>query len=196
MLAGSEKIHPAATTETSVEFVAPEALTSEPVSRALRYWKDKRGAQRFPSRTQITPRDMMAFLRNIVLVRVLDGGADYEYRIAGDAHVQAFGTDFKGLRLTELEAVEPEYGRATRITYEHVRVLGEPFALRGWVAPTAKSAFSYHETVFMPLGTDNQVDHLLIATVFTPRSEIVNAAQEKRSPRSTLPPGWKIPRHK
>ena len=50
-------------------------------------------------------------------VRVVDDGADYEYRIVGDANVQAFGSNFQGARLTEVEAVNPTYGLATRAAF-------------------------------------------------------------------------------
>ena len=156
--------------ETSVELVSPETLDSRPVSLAVRYWQDLRGTHRFPARETITPRDMAPFLRNVVLIRVIDGGADYEYRIVGDACVQAFGMNFQGARLTEIEAVNPAYGLATRAAYEHVRTTGAPFALRGWIAPSTPSLFSYHETAMLPLGKRGIVDHLLVASSYTPRA--------------------------
>ena len=32
-----------------------------------------------------------------------------------------------------------------------------------------KSRFSYHETAFLPLGTNGVVDHLLIVSTYVPR---------------------------
>lgn len=174
--------------ETSVELVSPEALDSKPVCLAMRYWQDLRGAGRFPAREAITPRDMAPFLRNIVLIRIIDGGQDYEYRIVGDACVQAFGSNFRGARLSEVEAVNPTYGLATRAAYEHVRTTGSPFALRGWVSPSTPSLFSYHETALLPLGKHDVVDHILAASSYTPRA--INP-EEVCDAGGLLPESWK-----
>lgn len=175
--------------ESSIELVSPEALDSKPVSLALRHWERLRGARRFPARKELLPRDMAAFLRNIVLIRVIDGGRDYEYRIVGDACVQAFGSNYQGVRLTEVEAVDANYGLATRAAYEHVRTIGQPFAVRGWVAPSIPSLFSYHETAFLPLGENGAVDHILAASSFTPRAI---DPEELRDIGNMLPESWKV----
>jgi hypothetical protein len=152
----------------TVQIVSPETLNSAPVSAAWRYWNALRGTRPFPARGELVPREMASFLRNIVLVRVIDGGKDYEYRIVGDAHVQAHGFDFRHLRLTQVEATKVDF--STRATYEHVRNTATPFAVRGWIGLHIINArFSYHESVFLPLGTNGVVDHLLIVSAYTPR---------------------------
>ncbi|HEY8950158.1 MAG TPA: PAS domain-containing protein [Rhizomicrobium sp.] len=174
--------------ETSVELVSPETLDSRPVRLAVHYWQNLRRLQRFPARDMIVPRDMAPFLRNIVLIRVIDGGRDYEYRIVGDACVQAFGSNFQGARLTEVEAVNPAYGLATRAAYEHVRTTGAPFALRGWISPSTPSLFSYHETALLPLGKQDAVDYILAASSYTPRAI---DPEEACDAGDLLPESWK-----
>jgi hypothetical protein len=148
----------------------------------LHHWKKLKGDRRFPARDDINPRDMAAFLRHIVMIRVLDNGADYEYRIVGDAHVQAQGINFAGHKLSGIEAITPDYDTYTRATYGYVCTTGEPFAMRGWVGrDVPQSAFSYYETLFLPLGRDNTVDHLLVVTNYSPR-----AGQEFK-PAAVLP---------
>jgi hypothetical protein len=172
---------------SSIEIVAPEELQSKPVSLAVRYWNTLRGTRSFPTREEIVPRDMTPFLRHVVLARVIDGGRDYEYRIAGDAFVQAFGLNFKGMLLSQTVERDADYAQATRAVYEYVRNLGQLFALRGWIAPAVPSRFSYHETAFFPLGEDGVVDHLLATTVFTPRSTDVAETPVD----ALLPSSWK-----
>jgi hypothetical protein len=155
---------------SSIHVVSPEALESKPVGAALRYWNALRGDRPYPSRAELVPRDMTAFLRNVVLAQAIDAGKDYEYRIAGDAHVQAYGFNFKGMRLTKVEELNPDWGTMTRAAYENVRITGQPLALRGSVGrELAGSRFSYHETVFLPLGSGGDVDHLMIVTAYTQR---------------------------
>jgi len=113
---------------------------------------------------------MAKFLRNVVMIRVVDGGKDYEYRIVGDAHVQAQSINFAGHMLSAIEAINPDYGTNTRTTYDYVRATADPFAMRGWVGrDTPESAYSYYETVFLPLGHNDTVDHLLVVTNYKPR---------------------------
>jgi len=157
---------------SSVHIIAVEALEDKFVRLGAAYWRQLCCGRRYPSRDELVPRDMAEFLRNIALVRVIDHGVDYEYRIAGDAHVMAFGSAFNGVRISQIEAVAPEHGRITRATYEHVRNISEPYCVRGWVGDDAPdSRFSYHESVFLPLGPREEfVDHLMVVSAYVPRN--------------------------
>ena len=163
--------HPDGPKESSVHMVPPHELDSEPVSSAIRHWDALRGDRCYPARDEVLPRDISSVLRHIVLIRVLDGGADFEYRIVGDAHVQAHEANFLGMRLKEIEDANPGFDPNTRATYEYVRFTGEPLAVRGWVGrDVPESKFCYYETVFLPLGTEDGVEHLLVATSYVPRA--------------------------
>lgn len=183
----SRRARDAKPASSTIEVVAPDELTAKPVSLALAYWNGLCGTRPFPAREEIVPRDMAPFLRNVALARVIDAGRDYEYRIAGDAFVQAFGYNFKGMLLSEIEAKDPTYGQLTRALYEHVRTLAQPFALRGVVPPSVPSRFTRHETIFFPLGKDGAVDHLMATTSFTPRSTDL----PETSPTAVLPASWR-----
>jgi hypothetical protein len=183
----SRRARDAKPASSTIDVVAPEELTAKPVSLALRYWNGLRGTRPYPAREEIVPRDMAPFLRNVVLARVIDGGRDYEYRIAGDAFVQAFGYNFKGMKLSQIEAEDPSYGQLTRALYEHVRNHAQPFALRGVVPPSVPSRFSRHETIFFPLGKDGAVDHLMATTFFVTRSTDL----EETPATAVLPAAWR-----
>lgn len=158
--------------ETSaLHIVSPDALEAGPVALAVRHWGELKGKRRFPARDDISPRDMAPFLRNIVMIRIIDGGKDYEYRIVGDAHVQAQGINFAGHTLSAIEAINSDYGTNTRTAYDYVRATAEPIAMRGWVGrDRPQSAYSYYETAFLPLGQNDIVDHLLVVTNYRPRA--------------------------
>jgi hypothetical protein len=154
---------------SSIEIVSADALDSGPVSEGVRYWNTLKGDRAFPSRNELVPAKMSKFLRNIVLVRVIGNGADYEFRVVGDAHVQAQGYNFRHMRLKEIEAKRLDF--TTRPTYEHVRVTATPFAVRGWIGRHVRHVrFSYHETAFLPLGENGVVDHILIVSAYVPRA--------------------------
>ena len=150
------------------------------VKTGVAVWQSLCGQRKFPARADLTLRAMAPFLPYAVFIAVIDGGADYEFRYVGEAQRQAFHTYFKGMRVSQIEAVAPELGALLRGAYGLVASTGMPFAVRGRVDhEPAGSKFLYHESAFLPLGTnDAAVDHLLVVGVQIPE------------------PFWKIPEDK
>jgi len=142
------------------------------VRTGVNYWRSLRGGRRFPARPQLSPRDMSGILRNLVILRVIDGGGDYEYRLVGDAQVQAYGFNFQGFRISQIKKIAPDFGQLMFGIYEHVRTTRDPFAVRGWIGKEVPdSKFVYHESVFLPLGEDGQtVDHIVVVSTYIPKS--------------------------
>ncbi|HEY1836410.1 MAG TPA: PAS domain-containing protein [Rhizomicrobium sp.] len=169
-------LHEAITLPDSVEDAGgriPLAdVESAPVREAIAYWKNLCGTRRFPARTDVSPREMRGFLRNVCLLRVIDGGADYEYRILGDAHVLAYGISMQGRRLSDVDVEAPDHGPVLRKLYDRVVRKGEPYALRGWIVRDAQQKkYIYSESLFAPLGDGDTVDHVFNASVYVPRGE-------------------------
>jgi hypothetical protein len=113
---------------------------------------------------------MAPFLRYSVIIGVINDGRDYEFRYVGDAQREAFGTYFKGMRVSQVEAGAPDLGAVLRRAYDLVRSAGQAFVMRGKVDHEPPgSKFLYHETAFLPLGASEiAVDHLLIVGVQIP----------------------------
>jgi hypothetical protein len=148
------------------ERVELAAIREAALHQAMAVWNEHRGSARFPNRDAMTPRAMTPFLRNIVLVRVLDGGKEYEFRIVGDAIVQVQGGAFQGHTLTEIDEKLPGYGASLRPLYDLLVAEGAPHAYRGHVPDgPVKRAFA-HETLLLPLGKDGAVDHILVVGAY------------------------------
>jgi hypothetical protein len=156
---------------SSVHVLSLDELENDIVRTGVSYWRALRGGRSFPPRSLLSTRDMAGVLRRIVLVRIIDGGRDYEFRIVGDAHVQGYGMDFNRMRNSDIERIAPEHGAQMRVLYEHVRNTGQPLAFRGWVGREVKDAlFVYHESAFLPLGeTGDTVDHILVVSIYVPK---------------------------
>ncbi|HWA03999.1 MAG TPA: PAS domain-containing protein [Rhizomicrobium sp.] len=135
------------------------------------YWSGLRGGRRFPSRQEFEPKNLKGLLRHVTLVKVINSGADYEFRVMGDVQVQAYGSNFAGMRLSQVAVRHEKFAEGLRVFYEGVRMGREAFGYRGWIGrdmPDTK--YSYHECAFFPLGTDGEVvDHILVAGVYVPR---------------------------
>lgn len=136
--------------------------------KGLALWDKLRRHRPFPTRMEITPREFAGLLRNIALIKVLDEGRDYEYRIAGDAHLEAQGFSVLGKRLSQIERAAPVYGAALRHVLDRVRESCMPLALRGRLQRgDPPEHVVQHESLFLPLGTTPPVvDHVLIVSAY------------------------------
>jgi len=152
-------------------FVASDELENPVLRDGVAYWHGLKAGRKLPAPSDLSPREMASLLRHIVLLRVLDGGRDYEYRIAGDAHVEAYGHHLRGTRISECTEPSPDLGKAMHGLYEHVRTTAQPFALRGSVGRNNRDfRFVYFESALLPLGEDGEtVDHILIVSIYVPR---------------------------
>jgi hypothetical protein len=128
-------------------------------------------ARSFPAREDIVPRDLAGLLRHVVLLRVIDAGADYEFRIVGDAHVISHGFNMQGLKVSDVDAYSPGYGPVLKSLYDRVVRRRDAYAFRGWLERgDQQKKYIYSESVFMPLGPDSvTVDHVLNFSVYIPR---------------------------
>ena len=153
--------------------IALAEIDSTILLQGAAYWRGLCRERKFPSREDVTPRGLAGLLRYTMLLRVIDGGKDYEYRIVGDAYVMAHGVSFQGKRWSETDKLSPGYHAMIKSTYDRVVRKGEPVAMRGWIERGAKkSELVYCEYIFLPLGEDDRtVDHILVVAVYVPRED-------------------------
>lgn len=137
------------------------------VRRALELWERLRGPRAFPARADLSPRQMPDLLRNIALVRVLEGGEDFQFRVIGDGIVVAQGASFQGMTTNEVDRILPGYGAALAGIYRRVLKSRRPLAFRGWYEREADGHSFFHESISLPFGPDPAtVDHILVAAVY------------------------------
>jgi hypothetical protein len=148
-----------------------DLVENQIVKAAVSYWYSVRGQRRLPARSDLTLRGMASFIPYTLIVAVIEGGADYEYKFVGEVERQQFGRDFKGMRVSAVEKIAPKFGSILRATYDRIRSMGSPFAVRGLADHEPHDIWRpYHETAFLPLGvTDEIVDHFLAVSVNVPR---------------------------
>lgn len=156
---------------TIVEIVSLDDIRSDRVLMVVEAWRRWRGANIMPPPGKISPRDLGRALANISIARSLPESDDYEFTIIGDAHVQAYGVNHKGWRLTEVAALSPEFGRQLKATYDRVRDTRQPYALRGAIGMDVTDCrFEWFETVYLPFGSDSRgVESIMNAAVYDRR---------------------------
>lgn len=156
---------------SSGRILSIDEIESEAVRGVVDLWQSLRDGRRFPARDALAPRTLKRLIRHVMLLRVIDGGADYEFRIVGDVQVQAYGTSFLGMKLSEVAREYPKFAEGKKIFFDGVRMGRDPFGYRGWIGKDMPDTrYSYHEMALLPLGSsDDIVDHILVAGVYVLR---------------------------
>ena len=158
--------------KSSVEPISLSDIESDEVGTIVGAWQKWRGFHALPVREALVPRDLGRFMAHVSLVRVVDDGADYEFRIIGDAHLQAYATNYTGRHVRDVCESAPKFGRLLKASYDLVRTTGRPYAFRGIVGYDAPDArFSWFETCYLPFGPGREaVDYIMNAASYTLRS--------------------------
>ena len=120
------------------------------------FWNTKRGTRRFPSKDEINPREIKEFLKDVILLRVIDAGNDFEFRIVGDGLIQAFGGNFQGRTASRFAKL----ANITELAHRPVACEGEPRLLEYWIRFSDLPVY-HRETLFLPLGQGDTADHIL-----------------------------------
>lgn len=156
--------------KTLFEPVALEDLQNPLVRDAVAFWRSLCGSRRFPAHGDLDPRALSRFQSHMILLKVIEDGADFEYRFVGEVQREAYVRPYVGRRLTDPANVSP-YNEPFLAGYRFIQKHGTPFALRGWAGKDFTfSKFAYFESVALPLGPDDDhVDHIVIFSAYAPR---------------------------
>ncbi len=155
---------------TAFEWVPLAELKTPQVRDGAAYWNHLRGDRPFPSRAEVTARDLAPLLPYVSVVKIIDNGTDYEHRIIGDVMVRAFSMPLQNRRLSDIAKEAPDFAAYCWTPFRRVFESGQPVAWRShtgndntWVV------ISDAEVVLLPLGnTADQVDRMLgFGTHFT-----------------------------
>jgi hypothetical protein len=171
--------------QLGTEDFIPIAMIEDKIVRAGHaYWVQKCAGRRFPTRSEIAPREIKSMLSHVMLLKVLEGGADYEFRIAGEETTRVHRKSFQNMRMSEVEKNFPRFNPSNRIAVDRVQRSGQPLA-RQFVYALDENTVHFRESVLLPFGTGDQVDHILIVGVSTmgPKLTIADAAIDESNRR-------------
>ena len=142
--------------------IDPGMVEAAPLQRGLALWRSLAGDRLFPGRSQMSPRALGGLLRNTILIKVLDEGAEFQVRIIGDV-IRAIDPDaWQGLTTREMDARLPGHGANLRAVYGHACTHKAPLAFRGLFRRKADGWTFHREHLLLPLGeSDDAVDHLI-----------------------------------
>lgn len=134
------------------------------MKRFIAYWIERAGRRPMPAFEDVDPLDIPWALPSLFVVRVLDGGSDFTYRLVGETINERYGGSLAGRRISEL--------LVTRAADQAVRrwrqLLETPAAYYiDCEHPTNDGPWIRARRVLLPLGpTGGRPDHILGLTCF------------------------------
>ncbi|MEX0837938.1 MAG: PAS domain-containing protein [Parvibaculum sp.] len=161
---------------------ATVTLLDAPVLPELRhllaYWESKRGTRAYPDRADIRPEEFRRLLPHIGIVEVLDGGADFRFRLFGEELFKITGFDRKGEKFSEMKAA-PDSKLTDEVmrtrwseTMRAVLQLGGPLSLKTPMARTEGEGPLEMHVLLLPVTTGGEeIGQILGAIFVVPREE-------------------------
>jgi hypothetical protein len=129
-------------------------ISSSQLRDALDLWTRLKGERLFPSRETLKPRDMARYLRNVTLFAVSAANEDFEYKVMGDAVVQAWGRSFCGMKRCDLNRLQPGMGEVIWNVCHSIVRRRQPLVLRGRLWRDERN-ITQQESIFLPFGPDD-----------------------------------------
>jgi hypothetical protein len=128
------------------------------------YWLTRRGGRSMPRRSDISPAQLKAQLPHILLADVIDGGADFRYRLVGTELLRFFYAEPSGKQISKVLA---PFGEATvegtLASYRGVMERRAPVRITGagaWYGQEPKLFDAY----LAPLSDDDVTINMILGT--------------------------------
>ena len=169
-------------TARSIDADAKVTLLDTPQHPALAgllaCWEEKRGGRPFPDRADIRPEEFRRMLPHVGIVEVLDGGADFRFRLFGAELSAITGFDRTGEKFSEMKAA-PHSNLTDRVMQERwseamraVLLVAGPLSLKTPVARIGDEAPLDMHALLLPFTHGGEeIGQILGAVFIVPREE-------------------------
>ncbi len=149
-----------------------EKSLPKPLAQLYTYWQAKCGGRLMPSRADINPVEMQAFLPHAMLIDVItDDKNDIRFRtrLIGTHVVNGFGGEFTGKYLDDIELGD-QRGSLIEACLHTVRKK-KPAYLAGDLVRQSPAELISYQRLGVPLSTDGKnVDMILVAALVQRRA--------------------------
>jgi len=150
-------------------FCDPTLAFSDPVyQRFLALWRNKAGTRAMPAKSEMTPRDLKEFLRDIVVCqRLAENPPRYLWRVIGTKVGEVVGHNNTGKTIEE--SAPPELVARWTECADLILNGGQPLRFLGWVHLKDREYLDA-ENLFVPLADDEGRPAFLMGLCrYTPR---------------------------
>ena len=141
----------------------PLAEMRDPLLReAYDYWRGKCDGRTMPSRRDIAPEDMRAFLTHVMLIDVHREPLDFVYRVFGTGIADTYGKEYTGKSARLLEPA----GFAELVWQQYLEVVESKAPRLHAVQRASGARHEKYQRLTLPLSTDGAaVDKLLAVSI-------------------------------
>lgn len=122
------------------------------IRRFLQLWENFRGGQPMPSRRDFDVTDLKEWLGHVLMLDVIDGGADFRYRLVGVEIARALGRDYTGRIMSECAFEIPT--SAVIEEFREVVAARRPLVRRGHVTWAPDRSWRSFQSAHAPLASD------------------------------------------
>lgn len=138
--------------DVSWQYRTSEESDDPAIQRFLQLWDGRRAGQALPSRDSFEISDLKEWLGHVLILDVIDAGADFRYRLVGVEIVRAVGRDYTGRLMSECEFEVP----AGQVIGEFREVVEarRPLVRRGHVTWAPDRSWRSFQSVHAPLASD------------------------------------------
>jgi hypothetical protein len=129
---------------------------------AYDYWFLKKGDRELPSRKDISPEEMKAYLANVMLIDVSYDPLDFVYRVFGSGVGRAQGKDYTGKSVRHLEPAE----FSSLVWHQYLEAVSRRTPCLHRVVFSSEAKYEKYQRVTLPLSSDGViVDKLLAVSI-------------------------------
>lgn len=144
--------------------------TAKSLLRLTDYWRSKSIGGALPNRDAIDPTEIIIHLPWLFLADVVEGGADYRYRLVGTSIVSANYRDVTGRSFRELYT-DPGKLEGARLGFDLACDTRAPIYTAGRAFWRPDWTYDRFEAAFLPLSSDGKTVNIILGEIayLTPR---------------------------
>lgn len=145
------------------DIIAPAEVKSPKIRAFHEYWVERTRETTIPNREEFQIENLIAWAGNIMIVDVLDDGADFFHRLVGTKIVDTVGRDLSGKRVSECE-----YAIGADAMLERYRImltLTPPVIRHGSVIWAIDKTWIQFESITVPMSSDGESVNQLLTVI-------------------------------
>jgi hypothetical protein len=151
--------------EWSMDFAEVYRNATNPdLIRLAQYCETLAGPNAMPRRHDFRPQDVSWILGFLYVVEVIDGGADYRFRLGGVWLKEVYGAELECLRVSEFK--EGDFKKTLRANYDAVIQSRKPIYARGLLLWSGGHSIKV-ERLMVPFVDDDGLPRMILGAVMS-----------------------------
>jgi hypothetical protein len=139
--------------------------TAKSLLRLTDYWRSKSVDGALPNRDAIDPTEIIVHLPWLFMADVIDGGANYRYRLVGTSIVSANYRDVTGRSFRELYGTDSTKLEGARLGFDLACTTAAPVYTKGRAFWRPDWTCDRFEAAFLPLSSDGSTVNIILGEI-------------------------------